>query len=135
MHYCYFMEIKEKITKLLKQSNVFDSLNFIVVYGSVSKNKQTPLSDIDVCISLSLLIKERTKLRLKLLSNLPEKFDLQIFEDLPIYLKKEVLQGELLYCKNKKNLINLSLEIIKEYEDFKPIYDYYLAKDKSKVEI
>ena len=99
------------------------------------KNKQTPLSDIDVCISLNLSVKERTKVRLSLLSNLPEKFDLQIFEDLPIYLKKEILQGEFLYCKNKKNLINLSFEIIREYEDFKPIYDYYLAKDKSKVEI
>jgi len=129
------MEVRKEIVNLLKKLNVFDSVNFIVIYGSVSKNKNTPLSDIDICISLSLNFKERTKIRMKLLGSLPEKFDLHIFEDLPLYLKKEVLQGNFLYCKNKKKLMNLSFGIIRDYEDFKPIYEYYLAKDKSKVEI
>jgi uncharacterized protein len=129
------MGIKKVVTNLLKKTNLFNSVNFIILYGSVSRKKQTALSDIDVCISFDLNPKERIKVRMQLLGNLPENFDLQIFEDLPLYIKKEIFKGEILYCKNKKKMFQTSLEIIREYEDFKPIYEYYLARDRSKLEI
>jgi uncharacterized protein len=129
------MEIKKKILNLIKEFNLLKSVNFIILYGSVSQKKENVLSDIDICISFNLNPKERIRTRMQLLGNLPENFDLQIFEDLPIYLKKEILKGKVLYCKNKKKLIQLSFEIIKEYEDFKPLYELYLSRNRSKVEI
>ena len=119
----------------LKKFKLLSKVEFIILFGSVSKKKQTPLSDIDFCLSLHLPAKERARIRMKLLGTLPEKYDIQIFEDLPLYIQKEVLGGKVIYCKNKKKLIERALSVIQDYEDFKPIYEYYIAKDKSSVEI
>ena len=127
--------ILAKIKEAIKKAHLSSKVEFIILYGSVSKNKATPLSDIDIAISLKLNPKERLQARIKLLSFLPEKYDLQIFEDLPLYVQKEVLQGKLLYCNNKKRLIERALALIQEYEDFEPFYLYYISKDKSKVAI
>ena len=129
------METKKIIIQKLKLLGLLKNTEFIFLFGSVASKKNTPLSDIDLCVSLSLPPKERLQARIKLLGQLPDKYDLQIFEDLPIYVQKEVLSGKLLYFKNHAKVVERALEIIQEYEDFKPIYDYYLAKDKSKVEI
>ena len=72
---------------------------------------------------------------MKLLGILPGNYDLQIFEDLPIYVQKEVLAGKLLYCKNQPALIDRALELIREYEDFKPVYDYYLERNPVKAKV
>jgi len=129
------METKKIIIQKLKLLGLLKNTEFIFLFGSVASKKNTPLSDIDLCVSLSLPPKERLQARIKLLGQLPDKYDLQIFEDLPIYVQKEVLSGKLLYFKNHAKVVERALEIIQEYEDFKPIYNYYLAKDKSKVEI
>lgn len=129
------MEIKEEIIKDLKKLGVYKETQFVILYGSVSKGKDNPLSDIDICISLSLSPKERMKVRMKLLGLISDKYDIQIFEDLPLYVQKSVLSGKLMYSKNKKNTIMRALQVIREYEDFEPVYNYYIAKDKSKVAI
>jgi len=45
------------------------------------------------------------------------------------------LQGKLLYCINKKRLIERALTLIQEYEDFEPLYLHYISKDRNKVAI
>lgn len=129
------MNYKQDLIKVLKKLNLFTKTNFIILFGSVSKGKANPLSDIDLCISLDLPPKERLQARIKLSGFLPEKYDLQIFEDLPVYVQKSVLSGKVLYSKNKQQLIERAISIINEYDDFKKVYDYYLAKDKMAVEI
>jgi uncharacterized protein len=125
----------DKIVEALKELKVFGKTNFVMLFGSVSKNQQNKLSDVDICISLSLPAKQRLKIRMKLLASFSDKYDIQIFEDLPLYLQKEVLSGKLIYCKNKNKLVRRAIEIIQEYEDFEPLYNYYISKDKSKVAI
>ena len=127
--------ILTKIQEAIKKAHLSSKVEFIILYGSVSKNKATPLSDIDIALSLKLSKKDRLKSRIKLLSFLPEKYDLQIFEDLPLYVQKEALQGKLLYCINKKRLIKRALTLIQEYEDFEPLYLHYISKDRNKVAI
>ncbi len=129
------MNFKQIILATLRDLKLFSKTEFFFLYGSVSRGEETPLSDIDICISLKLQPKERLRARMRLLANLPEKYDVTIFEDLPLYVQKEVFAGKLLYCKNKQKVIERALETIRDYEDFRPIYEYYIAKDKSKVEI
>ncbi|HLD73191.1 MAG TPA: nucleotidyltransferase domain-containing protein [Candidatus Nanoarchaeia archaeon] len=129
------MNYKQDLIKALKKLNLFTKTNFIILFGSVSKGRANPLSDIDLCISLDLPPKERLQARIKLSGLLPEKCDIQVFEDLPLYVQKSVLSGKVLYRKNTKQLIERAIEVINEYDDFKKIYDYYLAKDKMAVEI
>ncbi len=129
------INIKNLILPQLKSLHLLGKTEFVMLYGSVSAGKQTPLSDIDICISLNLPPKDRLRARMKLLGKLPEKYDLQVFEDLPLYVKKSVLAGELLYCRNKQKTIQRALEVIRDYADFEPIYSYYIARDKSKVKL
>ncbi|MBI2666416.1 nucleotidyltransferase domain-containing protein [Candidatus Woesearchaeota archaeon] len=116
------------ILKHLKQLGLFKKTKFVILYGSVAQGKATPLSDIDVCISLALPPAQRFKARVKLLGELPEKYDIHIFEDLPLYVQKEVFAGKILYCQNKDELVQRALVLIREYEDFEPIYEYYISQ-------
>ncbi|MBD3247207.1 nucleotidyltransferase domain-containing protein [Candidatus Pacearchaeota archaeon] len=125
------MEIKDKIIKKLKQMHVFDSVNFILLYGSEVNGKKTPISDIDIAVSLNLLKKERLKTRIKLSGELPEKYDIQIFEDLPLRVKISALKGKLLYCRDKEKLTLLAIQLKKDYEDFLPRYVYYITGVKN----
>jgi len=123
------------IFNLLKKNKAFSRLNFIILYGSHSKGTSTPLSDIDLCLSLSLGKKERDELRLRLVSSLPDKYDLHLFEDLPSYVQVEVLKGKVLYVKNYKDLVERAISLIKEFEDFERIYTYYLSRNKAEASL
>lgn len=129
------MNHKLKIIGLLKKFKLLTKTNFVMLFGSVANKTNNPLSDVDICISLNLSAKARLNARIKLSGALPDKYDIQIFEDLPLYLQKNVLSGKLLYCKDRRKLIEKALVVIREYDDFKKVYDYYLAKDKAAVEI
>lgn len=129
------MDFKPLIIKTLKRLRLLPKTEFVFLYGSVARGEATPLSDVDICVSLNLSSKERLKARMQLLANLPENYDLTIFEDLPLYVQIEIFGGKLLYCKNQKRVIERALQTIRDYEDFKPIYDYYIARDKSKAEL
>src|SRR3990167_2066377 len=120
----------ENIIDILKQSKLLPQTDFVMLFGSVSKGKQTPLSDVDFCVSLNLQPKDRLQARMHLLGQLPEHFDVQIFEDLPLYMKKSVLSGKLVYCRNQPQLVQQALRVIADYEDFEPIYNSYIARRK-----
>ncbi|MEK6937677.1 MAG: nucleotidyltransferase domain-containing protein [Nanoarchaeota archaeon] len=128
-------EINKLLLEIIKQKRLLSKLNFIILYGSFSQGKQTPLSDVDVCLSLSLDKKERVKLRLSLLSELPEKYDLQIFEDLPSYVQVEVLKGKFLYLRDQKKTTEMAFNLIREFEDFQRIYQYYISRNRAEAQL
>lgn len=117
---------------VLKQSKLLPKTDFVLLFGSVSRGKQNPLSDIDFCVSLNLPPKERLQARMHLLGKLPEYYDVQIFEDLPLYMKKSVLAGKLVHCSNQSKLIQRALNVIADYEDFEPVYNYYINEREQK---
>ena len=116
------------LLKKIKKFGLFKKTNFVILYGSAAQGKTTPLSDIDICISLALPSAQRFKARVKLLGALSEKYDIHIFEDLPLYVQKEVLAGKVIYCQNTEKLVQRALALIREYEDFGPIYEHYISQ-------
>lgn len=94
---------------------------FIMNYGSYANNSFHNGSDIDICIYYDDDRKERQKFRLKILSELNDIFDVQIFQDLPLYIRKDVLKGKLLYAKGK-SIYEIARNTIEEFEDFKRGY-------------
>ena len=122
----------KKFLKIVKSMPDFDKVAFIFLFGSVAEGRQNKLSDIDFAVYYQGTNKERFKFRINLLSKSPDSFDAQIFQDLPLFVQKEVLRGRLVYCKDK----NLSFvyekayEIIKAYEDFKKSYYDYIGMEK-----
>ncbi|SNQ62960.1 nucleotidyltransferase domain-containing protein [Candidatus Methanoperedens nitratireducens] len=123
----------DEINKLVKNSverlkkiEGFDKVRFIILYGSAVEGITREESDIDLCIDIDAETDyEGSKFRLKVLSELPDFFDVQIFSQLPLYVKKEVLKGKVVFCRDVEYLYEIALLTIKEFEDFKyRFYDY-----------
>lgn len=100
-------------------------IKLIILYGSFAEGKQTLLSDIDLAVYYDGTKEERFKFRMKILGNVNDKFDIQTFQNLPLYVKKEVLKGKVIYCKESRFIYELERSTSKEFDDFKHrFYDY-----------
>ncbi len=124
----------EKDSKIMLQriKNVagFEKVKFIFLYGSAARGQMVEGSDIDFCIYYEGGQKESSRFRLKLLSELfDDVYDIQIFQQLPLYVRVEVLKGREIYCKDKRFLYETATETIKDFEAFKyRFYDYIREK-------
>jgi len=111
----------------LKELPHFDDLRFAYVYGSSVTGKATERSDIDVALYYD--IKDRSELHHLLFyisGFFPDKYDIHMFQLLPLYVKIEVFKGELIYTDDKGFVHDIAWETIKEYNDFEPRYKYIL---------
>jgi hypothetical protein len=119
-------EIVKKALEKLKGIKGFEKVNFIILHGSAAEGRMRENSDIDLCVDVDAETDyERTSFRLMFLSELPEFFDVQVFSQLPLYVRKEVLKGKVIFCRNEDYLYETAISTIKEFEDFKyRFYDY-----------
>ena len=125
-------KISKDFLKKIKKYSFFKDIDFIFLFGSVAKGTSTPLSDIDICISLPKLTKlQRGKIRIKLLANFEEIYDIQIFEALPLFIQKEVFKGEIIFCKSKDKLIQKAIDKIPVFEEFERYYNYYITRNEA----
>ena len=115
------MELKQIIDRVLKLDPQ-KRVKFIVLFGSVSRNKATPLSDIDLAVFYEGNGKERFKFRALASGTLPDTVDLHIFQDLPLAVKKEVINGKVLYYRDFQFVFDRFLEVIKEFDYFEKYY-------------
>ena len=104
----------------------------VALFGSYARGEE--YKDIDICISLKNKSYDKQYLAKKrfqyTLTN--EKYDVQIFQLLPIYIRKRILkEGKILYCIDENNLYDIYLFTIEEFEDFKPLYESYLEAVES----
>ena len=119
----------EKIeTGLEKIENLkgFEEVQFIILYGSAAEGRMNRESDIDLCIYYDGTPMESSQFRFKVLSELfDEIYDVQNFQQLPLYVRVDVLKGKAVYCRDKKFLSKVAIETIKDFETFKHrFYDY-----------
>ncbi len=117
-------ELKKVVRKIAKDKNVIA----IMLFGSYARNKKYA-RDVDLCVFLDKNYdsKEFFKKRLSYLAGLPDKFDVQIFQQLPLYVRISVLrEGRILYLKNKKILYNLAYNNLKENVFFERHYNNYI---------
>lgn len=122
-------KIKKKILDLDKQKKI----KFIMLFGSVRDGTSTPLSDIDLAIYYDGNRSERFAFRKLISGSLPDEVDVQIFQDLPTILQKEVLKGVLLYNKNYEFTVNESMKVIREFNRFEKYYNQYLDSLRAEV--
>ncbi|KYK28414.1 MAG: hypothetical protein AYK19_05605 [Theionarchaea archaeon DG-70-1] len=117
---------QEEVTRLVKKEVLKDKeVLAAILFGSFP---QEGFSDIDVCIVLypgkykNLYLSEK---RLNLMVAL-EDFDIQIFQQLPMYMRTRVLKGKVIFCRDEKVLYEVAIQTIREFEDYEKIYDEYL---------
>ena len=116
---------KAIIEKIKKDKKVIA----VLLFGSYAR-KKSYARDIDICIVLDKEYTnyEMSKKRLKFLASAHDKLDIQIFQQLPLYIRSKILkQSKVLYCKDMKKIYDLAYSTIREYEDFKPRYEMYIG--------
>ncbi|MEM2935473.1 MAG: nucleotidyltransferase domain-containing protein [Candidatus Thermoplasmatota archaeon] len=111
-------DIKPIVDKIIEIGG--DKVKFISIYGSVAKGKNTPLSDIDISVYYDGKKEERFNFRKEVLGSINEDIDVQIFQDLPIYIRREVItEGKILYQKDFNETFSIFLKTLKDFEHFK----------------
>ena len=119
------MSAKKEIEKI-KNIEEFEKVQFIILYGSAAREALRDGSDIDLCVYYDGTPEEASKFRLNALAELfNDEYDIQIFQQLPLYVRKEVLKGKVVYCKDTRLLYAVVRETIRDFEEFEDrFYDY-----------
>ena len=122
-------EVKLFMSKLSKVNN-FESVNFVILFGSRADNTANKMSDYDFAVYFEG--NEKRKFRFLLDSNFDEKFDVKIFQDLPLFIRKDVLKGKIVYVKDFNLIYDVAYQTIKEFESFKKYYYNYIYYEEVK---
>lgn len=127
------MEIKELLERKLKKKFMKDKEAIaVLVYGSYAREEQ--YRDVDVCVVLNKKQNNlsMSKKRLAFMGDLPDIIDLQIFQQLPVYIRIRVLkEGKIILCKDEDRLYEIAFETIKEFDSYEKLYNMYLGSVKN----
>lgn len=134
----------QKLGKILTKAKSDEDILAVILYGSRvnDSREETQNSDLDICLVFKEKgeAKERKKegiffsrKRLEYLSVIdPEGIDIQIFQQLPIYIRKRILEeGKVKYQQDRGKLYELAYRTIQEYQDFEPRFREYLEGVKN----
>lgn len=125
------MEESEKkvIDKIIQIARKDEEVIAVALFGSFLKNEKGA-RDIDICLFLGKKYPnlEMSKKRLFYLSAINNnRFDIQIFQQLPLYIRARILkEGKILFCKDESLIYEIASATIKEFEFYKKIYYNYI---------
>ena len=112
--------------KRLRTIEGFDRIRFIILFGSVAEERARETSDLDLCLYYDGSPEDAGLFRLRALSLIcDDRYDLQMFLDLPLYVRMAVLKGRVIYCPEEQFLYDIALDTIREFDNYKHrLYDY-----------
>ena len=115
------------LNNLIKKAKKDRKVIAIALYGSYAAQQE--YRDIDVCLILDKKYDnlEMSKKKLEY-AQFDKKLDIRIFQQLPIYIRHQILKGKIIFCKNAELLYKIAFGTIKEFEFFKKIQSSYLQK-------
>lgn len=110
----------------MRQFTEFKNIRFVMLYGSIAEGRATEDSDIDLCVYYDGDHKEAAQFRHKILSALPShRYDIQVFQLLPLYVRVEVLRGLPVFVRDDRFLYETATRTLRDFGDFKHrLYDY-----------
>ncbi|MDD4484567.1 MAG: nucleotidyltransferase domain-containing protein [Methanoregula sp.] len=122
-------QLRERVDRAMQRMRLvpgFGHVKFIILYGSAAENRMTRGSDIDLCVYYDGGYEEAARFRHAVLSELPEnRYDIQIFQHLPLYVRVEVLKGIPVFCRTSRFLYDKAAEALRDFDGFKHrLYDY-----------
>lgn len=96
----------------------------LILFGSYARGEVA--GDVDLCmVMFPDKVSEGFDKRIKYSQR--EGLDVQVFQDLPLYIRKRVLrEGKVLHFKDEDLLYDIAIKTAKEFELFRPRYELYL---------
>ncbi|MBI4845859.1 MAG: nucleotidyltransferase domain-containing protein [Candidatus Omnitrophica bacterium] len=121
---------KKKLSGIIRDIKKDNQVLAVFLFGSIAREEGHDKSDIDVCLVLEAgryTTKELSRKKLEYLKSYD--FDIQIFQQLPVYIKKRIIkEGKVLFCRNEAALYEIVFSVIREFADFEFIYRDYLKE-------
>jgi uncharacterized protein len=111
----------KSFTKKLRNLSDFHRVKFIILFGSRAEGRAKKDSDYDLAVYYEG--SRSSKYRFLINANFSEKFDVKIFQDLPLYIQKDVLRGKVLFSRDDKLIYEVAYQTIKSFDSY---YKYYL---------
>ena len=90
-----------------------DEVEGVLLFGSAAKGEQTTRSDIDI----ALVRPKNKRVLLKVFERLGGKYDVRIFEDLPLYIKMAIIKNHQIIFGNEVELSYYFYRFRKEWKD------------------
>jgi predicted nucleotidyltransferase len=100
---------------------VKDDISAVLLFGSYADNSYTAKSDIDICVVFKrdVTLKDATLFRMRIMGRLPEKVDVQVFNILPLKIKREIARNHrVLYETGQFDNIDFSVKYLKDNDFF-----------------
>lgn len=121
--------VKKQLAKIFKKQKVV----FAYLFGSQTKGKIGPLSDIDIAVYFKEKISPEVRfdLKLKIIGNLTNLFktndiDVVSLNDAPPLLAHRILkEGVVIFSDNEKKRLEYEVRAILNYLDWKPYLEKY----------
>ncbi len=109
-------KVREDFSFLIDNSSVLG----ILIYGSMAKGEGNERSDIDICI-VAPSVEDKIRFLRTILANVrDERYDVRVFELMPLYLKIEVIEhGRVVYARDIYELYEYFYMFRKLWDDQK----------------
>jgi|TARA_Y100000310_G_C20661242_1_gene804916 predicted nucleotidyltransferase len=114
-------EIIKKATNIILQDELKENIQAIILFGSFADKSFTKRSDIDIGVLFKKDIskKDAAKFRIRILGELPNKLDVQVFNTLPQKIKRSIAKNhKILYRDNKFDNIEFTINYLKDEDYF-----------------
>lgn len=119
------------LEQIIKKAKREKDILAIALFGSSIQGEGR---DIDICIFLNKKKSnlEMSKKRLEFLKSAKKDIDIQIFQQLPLYIRIRILrEGKILFYRDSAGLYELAFDTIKEFGFFEKAYNLYLEGVKN----
>lgn len=126
-------DLRKQVAGIIEKAGNDTEVLAVFLFGSVTQGKERKNSDIDICLVMKQNRYTAFELSQKKMEYL-ESFnvDMQIFQQLPLYIRKRILrEGKELFCKDEDELYLVAFRAIAEFDDFKHTYYDYLEEVES----
>ena len=120
------MDEQKAIKSILNKARKDKSILGVALFGSSLERKGRY---IDICLFLDKKYPNNFMSKKKLSYYFSDKIDVQIFQQLPLYIRSRILKKhKILLNKSPKKLYYVAVETIKEFELCKRMYSYFMEE-------
>ncbi len=106
-----------------------DEIVFAYLFGSVAKETNNRLSDVDVAVYIdkknmpaSGSFGYKSELLAEIENMIHQKIDLVILNEAPLFLAYNVIkQGKLILCHDESERVDFHFRVMRDYLDFQPL--------------
>ena len=112
---------KEAIEQTANELKKIKGVIAVILFGSYAKNKQKPLSDIDIAV---IARDPDKRIEAEISSFSSNTFDVVNFHRLPLYIQFEVLKhGKVIFLGNEKYFSQIKRNVLKDYLEMSYLYN------------